>query len=434
MNGVWDEQRRLAAEQPRDHYIPLRPADLVRKLGDEPSVTIFEREQFRQLCQLVEASIHHEYHTHLQSLNANYAPFDPDADAAAGQKLTGDERALRCGRLFGEFDTLLSRANYRRLSREEIEGAVRSPTASGMRLSLDLNVFERLEIYVRGDCELPRASGTWSQLAGRLRWPSASGTRRLPGTVAGYRRLALIFRLRERSPLTDPLDTRAVVLKLFKDIPQEDIETLLPGSSVRIGVIEQAKIVIPTLSGLGLTLFKLLKGAAAVAVAELYGLIAFLGLIGGAIGYGVRSFYGYLRTREKHQLNLTRHLYFQNLDNNAGVIYHLLAEAEDQESREVVLGWWLLWRGGLGGATAHQIDEAAERWLNERCGIQADFEVSDALEKLRRYGLARESAGRWRATTIEQALATLDRAWDEQFDYQQRGEMTERRQDWRAAA
>ena len=51
----------------------------------------------------------------------------------------------------------------------------------------------------------------------------------------------------------------------------------------------------------------------------------------------MRSFHGYLRTREKHQLSLTRHLYFQNLDNNAGVIYHLLAEAEEQEFREIVL-------------------------------------------------------------------------------------------------
>jgi hypothetical protein len=425
MSRAGDQKQDVAGQQPGDHYIPLRPADLVRKLGDEPSVTIFEREQFRQFCQLVEATIHHEYHTHLQSLKANYAPFDPDADAAAGQDLTDDERALRCRKLFDEFDTLLSRANYRRLSRDRIEDAVRSPTVSGLRLALDLDVFERLEIYVRGDCALPRAGSSWSQVVGRLP---------VPRTVPSFRRLALIFRLRERSPLTDPLDTRAVVLKLFKDIPQEDIETLLPGSSIRIGVIEQAKIVIPTLSGLGLTLFKLLKGAAAVAVAEIYGLLAFLGLIGGAIGYGIRSFYGYLRTREKHQLHLTRHLYFQNLDNNAGVIYHLLSEAEEQEFREVVLAWWLLWRGGLAGATPQQIDEAAERWLSERCGITADFEVSDALDKLRRYGLARETVGRWRAVSVEQALDTLDRAWDEQFDYHQRREAGTPISSWRAAA
>src|SRR6185295_18980645 len=112
------------------------------------------------------------------------------------------------------------------------------------------------------------------------------------------------------------------------------------------------------------------------------------------------------RTREKHQLSLTRHLYFQNLDNNSGVIYHLLAEAEEQEFREIVLAWWLVWRGGQAGATAEQIDAAAATWLRERCGIEADFEIGDALAKLARLGLAESSqqpAGRrrWRAVPIE---------------------------------
>jgi hypothetical protein len=77
-----------------------------------------------------------------------------------------------------------------------------------------------------------------------------------------------------------------------------------------------------------------------------------------------------------------------------------------------------LWRGGQAGGRAQQIDAAAERWLSERCGLDVDFEIGDALAKLRRLGLASKSpAGRWHAVGIEQALATLDRAWDEQFEY-----------------
>jgi len=261
-----------------------------------------------------------------------------------------------------------------------------------------------------------------------------NGGKKLPATIPGYRRMALIFRLRERSVLTDPLDTRAIVLKLFKDIPQEDIETLLPGANVRMGLFEQAKIVLPTVSGVGLTVLKLLKGAAVVAFASLYGLVAFLGLVSGAIGYAMRSFYSYLRTREKHQLCLTRNLYYQNLDNNAGVIYHLLAEAEEQEFREIVLAWWLLWRGGSSGATAEQIDAAAEEWLKRRCGIEADFEIGDALEKLERLNLASQNSGRWRAVSIEDALRTLDRAWDEQFAYHSASNSSIRPRIWQPAA
>jgi hypothetical protein len=127
-------------------------------------------------------------------------------------------------------------------------------------------------------------------------------------------------------------------------------------------------------------------------------------------------------------------LYFQNLDNNSGVIYHLLAEAEEQEFREIVLAWWLLWRGGLSGATAPQLDAAAEAWLKGRCAIAADFEVSDALAKLQRLQIARGSSGRWRAVSIEKALETLDRAWDQQYQYQQPTTMASQPRLWRAAA
>jgi hypothetical protein len=407
----------------QDHFIPLRPEELVRQLGDEPSVTIFEREQFRALCELVEATIHNDYRSRLTRLKADYSPFDPDDDSAGREQLADTERKNRCSQLFDDFGSLLTRANYRRLSREQIEQAIQSPSQTGVRLQLNLALFDRLEVYVRGNCELPQHSRSWRRL-----WKDEAAT------VPSYRRLAIIFRLRERSPFTDPLDTRWVVLKLFKDIPQEDIETLLPGANVCMGLFEQAKIVVPTISGVGLTVLKLLQGAAAVAFASVYGLIAFLGLVSGAIGYAVRSFFSYLRTREKHQLYLTRNLYYRNLDNNAGVIYHLLAEAEEQEFREIVLAWWLLWRGGLSGASAEQIDAAAEEWLKRRCDIQADFEIGDALEKLERLGLARRNSDHWRAVSMEEALQTLDRAWDEQFAYQSANSASIRPRIWRPAA
>jgi hypothetical protein len=418
----------FASDSSREHFIPLRPADLVQKLADEPAVTIFDREHFRQFCQLAEATIHHEYHSRLTELKTAYAPFDPDCDAPRGAELTAGERSARCRRMFDRFDALLTRANYRRLSRHELDEAIRSPSDDGLSLHLDLSIFERLEIYCRGNCRLPRVGRSWRSL-----W------RDQERLVPTYRRLAIIFRLAQQTPHTDPIDTRAVVLKLFKNIPQQDVETLLPGANIRIGWLEQAKIVLPTLSGVGLTLFKLLKGAAAVAFASLYGLIAFLALVSGVVGYGLRSFYGYLRTREKYQLSLTRSLYFQNLDNNAGVLYHLVNEAEEQEFRELVLAWWLLWRGGLQGARADELDAAAETWLQKQFGLAVDFEVADALGKLQRLGLAEPTpTGRWRCVTIEAALATLDRAWDEQFAYHRDEPATPavaaRPRIWRAAA
>src|SRR3954469_18574175 len=104
-----EDQCEITRSPTSDHYIPLRPADLVRRLGDEPAVTIFERQQFRRLCQLVEATIHHEYRSRLEEIKAAYAPFDPDDDAATQFSLTDAERASRCRALFDDFDALLMR-------------------------------------------------------------------------------------------------------------------------------------------------------------------------------------------------------------------------------------------------------------------------------------------------------------------------------------
>src|SRR5438105_9611036 len=121
----------MPEKQPREQYIPLAPAELMRKLADEPAVTIFEREQFYSFCQLVEALLHEEARRRLKELKAAYGPFDPDDEAAARCSLTEDERAAQCVRLFADFDALMQRANYRRLAREEIEEAIRSPMGTG---------------------------------------------------------------------------------------------------------------------------------------------------------------------------------------------------------------------------------------------------------------------------------------------------------------
>ena len=87
--------------------------------------------------------------------------------------------------------------------------------------------------------------------------------------------------------------------------------------------------------------YKAIKGALLAAAAGIYGILTVLGV---TVGYGMRSFYGYLQTKQKYQLNLTESLYYQNLDNNAGVLTRLLDEAEEQENREAALAYFFLWR------------------------------------------------------------------------------------------
>ncbi|HWA97819.1 MAG TPA: TMEM143 family protein [Pirellulales bacterium] len=390
---------------PLEHFIPLRKAELIEALCSQPNLTAAEIDKFRRLCALLDATLHFEYHTHLEELKSAYASFDPDADTQSLVAPSEPERGLQLDALFDRFTWLLERANFRKLTQADVEQALNAASHQGLHLEIDFDCFDRLDIYSRGEATQTQRRRTWKRL---YRFDEAH--------VQIFRRLVIIFKLRSGKQLTRKLDTDDVFIKLFKDIPKVDLEMLLPGTRVRMSLLDRCKIIMPTVSGLAISAFKAVKGALVAAAAGIYGILAVLGM---TVGYGVKSFYGYLQTKQKYQLNLTESLYYQNLDNNAGVLCRLLDEAEEQENREAVLGYFFLWQQMTGeAATADELDRRIERFLGDALAKPVDFEVSDALEKLLRLGLAERVGGhRYTAVPLDDALRALDRAWDNYFSY-----------------
>jgi hypothetical protein len=388
-----------------EHFIPLRKAELIDRLCREPGVSLADQLGFRRLCELLDATLHYEYHAHFEALQNAYAPFDCDSDTQSLAAPSESQRQEQLDSLFQRFDWLMERANFQRLSRSDLENALASVGQHGLRLEVDLDGFDRLEMYCRG--ELKRTQT-------RRSWRTFYRLERIELPV--YQRLVIIFRLRDARHTTRRLDTQDVFIKLFKDVPKADLEMLLPGTRIRMSLKDRIKIIMPTVSGLAVSIYKAFKGALLAAAAGLYGILAVIGV---TCGYGVRSFYGYLQTKQRYQLNLTESLYYQNLDNNAGVIARLLSEAEEQENREAVLAYFFLWRESKGpGMTAEQLDTRIEQFLHDCLGRPVDFEVDDALAKLLRLGLARETfANYYLPVPLAEALETLDRKWDNYFRY-----------------
>ena len=64
-------------------------------------------------------------------------------------------------------------------------------------------------------------------------------------------------------------------------------------------------------------------------------------------------------------------------DNNLGVIFFLMDSLEEQELKEALLAYYILWRDGTLKQT--ELDARCEEFLNARCGVEVDFEVGDAL-------------------------------------------------------
>jgi hypothetical protein len=386
-----------AASRPlaREQFIPLRKADLVEKLARSADLSPAESQAFRRLCLSVQSLMHCDYQTSLEELKNAYAPFDPDADTRQGAELSPAELDQRREILFDRFGWLLERGNFVRLAQDEIDRALADCSQWGLNLSVDFKIFERLELYCRGDAVGTRYR---RRLRNRFRLEAVD--------VPIYQRLVVIVRLRPPEDGSEESDSQEVYIKLFKDIPKFDLEMLLPGTRVKMSLFDRARIMLPTLSGISMAVWKM---GFPEAISW-----AFLGLVGGSLGYGVRSFFGYLNTKQKYQLNLTQSLYFQNLDNNAGAIYRLIDEAEEQENREAMLAYFYLWRyAPLTGWTAEQLDEQIEAFLRIEADQDIDFEVGDALAKLERMKIIEPGPeSTWKPLPIAEALSTLNRRWN----------------------
>lgn len=392
----------------RKHFIPIRQTELVDRLGEQLSGD--SRTRFLELADILAATFHHEFHAKMEQLKNSYALLDPDRETvvSAAEPSTSAPCQSAANNFFSDTIRLLEQANFARLDQRHIESAIGAASDWGVHLHVDFQLFERLEVYSRGD-----VVGT------RSRKRLLNAYRREQVQVPMYQRLVVVFQLRPSDKLPESADSNRVYLKLFKNIPKMDLDMLLPGTKVKMSRFDQGKIILPTLSGIALALIKIVKGVALLATATATGMLSFLGILGGTMGYGVKSFLGYLRTKDKYQLSLTRSLYFQNLDNNAGVLFRILDEAEEQELREAILAWFLLWQHApQQGWTEDELDLAAESFLQQEFCIEVDFEIDDAMKKLDRLGLSQQcSENRWTATSLENALQCLDRAWDNLFPY-----------------
>ncbi|MDC1288029.1 DUF3754 domain-containing protein, partial [Gammaproteobacteria bacterium] len=105
---------------------------------------------------------------------------------------------------------------------------------------------------------------------------------------------------------------------------------------------------------------------------------------------------------------------FKNLDNNAGVFHRLVNEAEAEESKEALLAYYFLLVSPQ-ALTKAELDRQVERWFETKWGCSIDFEVEDALQKLRTLGLVEEFDDRLKSVDLEHGIKLLDQRWDNYF-------------------
>ena len=394
----------------REHYVPIRVTDLVDYLCTESgplrgqSLDAGEQTKFRQFARSVASYTHAIYLAELRTLKESYAPFDPDAEPKPLKPMDAEHRAIALDNLFTAFIRLMERANYVRLTHKELEAAMDGASDWGVNMDIAWGAFDRVEVFYRG-------KGFSKRTRRRLRklW------RKEEVTVPTFSRVAVIFKQQPHKRLGPDADFKSVFLKLFKDIPRMDIEMLLPGGRILMPKVDRLKLggsVGSTVGYVGwklsdFPLVSLASGLASGAVLALYGPLALV------FGYGYKTWYSFQVSRQTYTLQLTQSLYYQNLDNNGGVMFRLLDEAEEQETREVLLAYFYLWRyAGERGWTAQELDGYIELDLEKRLNVEVDFEIEDAVGKLVAANIVELVGDRYRAVPLETAQLRLDALWE----------------------
>ena len=401
---TFDRSFALSGTDVREKALPIRPGDLTRLLLAQPGLTPEEHDGLGRMGPLLGAMFHSEFYERIRELKELYAPLDPDSDYV---KIRGHSRVKTeqsDEEFLPPFQAMMQRANYRQLDVKVIQEAVEAPNELGLTYQPNFEQFEHLKVYVRGYTKIPRVYRSLdTKFRKRTVWLDA------------YQRMVVLLKFKDDPKLDPYVRSDVIYLRMFKDVPHVDMEMHLPeqGTRVRMRWIDKAQIASPVVMGIPALV---MKGMTVVVL----GPKILIPMLVAPISAGINSFFGFQRAKHKHLSSMIRNLYYLTLANNSSVLTRTVDSAEEEEFKEAMLAYFFLWRAALAGEklSGKELDRRIEAFLFETTGIAINFEISDAIGKLFRLGLAdRDETGQLRVLPIEQALIQLDHRWDNLFTY-----------------
>lgn len=392
------------------------PVDLERIVEDLIELVRRENgpeEAFECVFRVYVALFQLELAGQLKDLKTRYRPFNPDAETIAPRAGSGDE-AEPLVALCSDLRRVLERANFVQIPADVVKEALQKKSPRGIEVHVDLDAFDVLGFWGRGADE--RVDERRVLRRGLLR------KERIVTPI--HRRLCVFAKLKGEAESEDPepsgyravrdddnLRTDCVYIKLFRDIAHSDLEMLLPNTRVRMTAFDKAKLGVTggggTIGGVVATVSKI--GVATNPMTWGVALVGFACVLW-------RQVSKVFQQRVRYMAALGRKLYCRNLDNNFGAITRLVELAEEEECKEALLAWFFLVRHGERGASLAELDSKVEAHLSETYSVEPDFEVADAVRKLRAAGMLAASGGETLvALPVLEARARLEDTWAARF-------------------
>jgi len=417
----------MSGSMKRNRFIPFRKADLVEMCVKDLRLTEAEVKEFKEFCQILEALFHFEFHTRLEKLKTCYGPFNPDADTRKVYNYSEPEKKNFQKKLVSEMTAVLNAANFEKVTAEDLQQALAEESLFQIRLEVDFEDFEDVIFFRRGETVKEETLIKFFGLSKKT------------FKFTNYERVAIYIKFKEAAYFENRkrknlyFEPGSTIIKLFHNVPKADLEMLFPNSKVRMKTIDKIIIGVPAaVSGIIVLVTKL--GASLLLVGSvisfwlglkdqevqikqqhLIALGAGLGTLGGFL---FRQLNKYKNRKIKFMKALSDNLYFKNLDNNAGVFYHLIDTAEEEEFKEAVLAYYFLLTA-KDPMTKKELDHRIENWLAEKWDCHIDFEIGDAVNKLQRLNLIQQDAEILQSVPLSEAKQQLDTIWDNFFTYNQ---------------
>ena len=426
----------MAEYQDRERFIPFQKSEIFRLLCENFSIDTDDYAKFKNLCRILESIYHFEFHEKIKYLKENYYPVNPDKDTKTTKKYSSDD-IKRCEDNFLiKFREILNDANYKQISEEDMTYAMKEESLFKINLFVDFNDFEKQLIFSRGIKNKKITQKKWL-------------IKKETSEIQVFERAALLikfkdadyFKSKKRKDLR--FEPGTMIVKLFKNIPKADMEMLFPNTQIRMRLKDMLVIGGTALGGGAIVALK--AGAGLIAMftvlwlmarsfimsggelpslgpGEISGMIGGISAIAAITAFLVKQWNNYKNRKIKFMKVLGDNLYFKNMDNNAGVFHHIINDAEEEECKEAVLGYYFLYQSET-GLTEAELDNIIEQWFEKNHNILIDFEIKDALQKLQKLELCKISgqnkAGEdiLKAVSLDEACKKLDYIWDNYFQF-----------------
>jgi len=412
----------------KERFIPVSRQAILDQLNKEQMWAEGEFEDAKTFIHYLDAWRHQTYRSRLSALKSSYLTFSPDRDTVRALEFTPIQLLKMRHNLMEHLGDLLESANYEKVTQKDLDLLLTSDSPYGLRLHVDLDAFDDVVIYFRGAGTKIVEYRDWKWLYLRKKGVETPIFQRLFVALKlkpeeevikelmlkeelTHKKAAKIVQ-KNRKMLPDGVTSDFIYLKLFKNIPQDDLEMMFPNTKVEFKLLDKLKIGLTagggTIAGLATAIPKLILGITAAALNP----IVLLTSLAGIIGLLVRQVTKIFHQRNEYMMTLAQNLYFHNLANNRGVLTLLVDRAEEEDIKEELLLYNYLVRNKDAGTTLSTAKDDIELFLQKEFGVDINFDLEDGFSRLLRDGLVEKTEnGSYKVLPPKRASSQLQRLW-----------------------